>query len=217
MQRRGNYIYLLISLLVLIIMAAIIARRLDQAQIFTIELAFTVTLFIGIWSLLGNRTWFLFGLLLVVAGIANTVAMVFLQIPMLRFVAIGIMFLFFLFTTIIAIHDVMSSESVNINEIVGAMCSYLLLGFIWTMIYLFLNAVSPGSFNGISMVSDGTTLSDFVYYSFVTLTSLGYGDITPVTPIARALSYLEAIIGQFYIAVLVATLVGIHVSRRRSK
>ncbi|MEE9226447.1 MAG: potassium channel family protein, partial [Acidobacteriota bacterium] len=54
----------------------------------------------------------------------------------------------------------------------------------------------------------------FVYYSFVTLSTLGYGDITPVTPPARAFSFLEAVTGQLYLAVLIAGLVGIHISHR---
>jgi len=56
-----------------------------------------------------------------------------------------------------------------------------------------------------------------LYYSYVTLSTLGYGDITPVTPIARTLSFLEALFGQFYIAILVASFVGMHISVRRSK
>jgi len=56
-----------------------------------------------------------------------------------------------------------------------------------------------------------------LYYSYVTLSTLGYGDITPVTPIARTLSFLEALFGQFYIAILVASFVGMHISIRRSK
>lgn len=57
-------------------------------------------------------------------------------------------------------------------------------------------------------------LPELAYFSFVTLTTLGYGDISPVTPFARALVNLEAIFGQFYIAILVAALVGIHISSR---
>ena len=57
-------------------------------------------------------------------------------------------------------------------------------------------------------------LPELAYYSFVTLTTLGYGDITPATPYARALSNLEAIFGQFYIAILVAALVGIYIANR---
>ena len=59
--------------------------------------------------------------------------------------------------------------------------------------------------------------SEWLYFSFVTMTSLGYGDISPVSAIARALAYLEAVSGQFYIAILVAGLVGAHMSRRDSR
>lgn len=216
MRRQGNYVYLLISLLVSIFMIAVVAGRLDRIGFIAIELVFVVTLLIGVWSLLGERKWFLVGLFLVLIGVVNTVIMIFLDVLALRFVTIATAFLFFLLTSIIAVHHVLSARSVSLNEIVGAICIYLLMGFIWTLIYLFLNAAVPDSFLGISLASDGTELVGLAYYSFVTLTSLGYGDITPVTPLARTLAYLEAIIGQFYIAVLVATLVGIHVSHRQS-
>ena len=58
----------------------------------------------------------------------------------------------------------------------------------------------------------GAQLTELMYYSFVTLTTLGYGDLTPVKPIARTVGYLEAIVGQFYLAVLVAWLVGMYLS-----
>ena len=57
---------------------------------------------------------------------------------------------------------------------------------------------------------------DFVYYSFVTLTTLGYGDVTPHAPFAKSLAYMEALVGQFYIAVLIASLIGTHLANRKS-
>ena len=58
-------------------------------------------------------------------------------------------------------------------------------------------------------------MEGFIYYSFVTMTTLGYGDITPITPPAAALSYMQAVAGQLYMAVTIARVVGIHVSRAR--
>ena len=72
----------------------------------------------------------------------------------------------------------------------------------------------PGSFAGITAGNVTELLNQLTYFSFVTLTTLGYGDILPLTPIATSLAYLEAVIGQLYIAILIAGLVGTHLSQR---
>ena len=88
---------------------------------------------------------------------------------------------------------------------------YLFIGLLWSDIYAILEHLQPGSFS-FAHSQAGTKLSDFSYYSFVTLTTLGYGDITPLTSKARAFAMLEAIIGQLYLVVLIARLVGLHIS-----
>jgi uncharacterized membrane protein len=79
------------------------------------------------------------------------------------------------------------------------------------------DVVSPGSFAGLSPQDGRGWDSAWLYFSFVTMTTLGYGDISPVTATARALAYSQAVFGQFYIAVLVAGLVGAYIARRQSE
>jgi hypothetical protein len=104
------------------------------------------------------------------------------------------------------------------DAIFGAICGYLLLGIIWGIIYSALETVSPGSFQTNDEIA--ATMADprhrrglLNYYSFVTLTTVGYGDILPASPVARTLAWLEAMTGQIYLAVLVAGLVGLKVSQ----
>jgi hypothetical protein len=93
-----------------------------------------------------------------------------------------------------------------------------MLGVIWALTYSLLEAVIPGSFTGlVDQAANAKWNPDWVYFSFVTLTTLGYGDILPVTFSARALAYFEAIVGQFYLAVLVAGLVGAYLSEKQSQ
>jgi hypothetical protein len=87
---------------------------------------------------------------------------------------------------------------------------------VWGIVFFLLSVISPGSFVGIVGESWSEQLNEFTYYSFVTLTTLGFGDITPVAPVARTLSYLEAVLGQMYLTVLVAALVGMHIANRHS-
>lgn len=99
------------------------------------------------------------------------------------------------------------SERIDYQKIAAAVSVYLLLGVLWHDLYELINVLIPGSFN-----SDVLTSSDFLYYSFITLSTLGYGDITPVNGPAQALAYMEALIGQLYLTILVARLVGLHIA-----
>lgn len=92
-----------------------------------------------------------------------------------------------------------NAASVSISLVV-----YLFLGLIWSMAYQFVENVSPDSFYGLG----DAPRRELLYYSFVTLTTLGYGDIGPAAPVARSLAITEAIVGQLYLVVLVASLVG---------
>jgi hypothetical protein len=106
----------------------------------------------------------------------------------------------------------------TIDALFGAVCGYLLLGIIWTVLYSAVETAFPGSFvvpvtgaaEGMAAPADRSVLG---YYSFITLATVGYGDITPTTPLARTLAWIEAITGQFYLAVLVAGLVGLKVTQ----
>ena len=90
---------------------------------------------------------------------------------------------------------------------------YLLIGLIWAVLYTLIQLTFAGSFTNISSNNEWFSLfPDFIYFSFVTITTLGFGDISPVLPISRFLVYFEAIVGQFYLAILVASLVGSHMS-----
>jgi hypothetical protein len=86
------------------------------------------------------------------------------------------------------------------------------MALMWTFIFVVVETLHPGSFNLPEDLNIAAT-RQFVYYSFVTLTTLGYGDITPITSMARSLCILEAVIGQLYLVVQVAWLVGVHVSQ----
>ncbi len=113
----------------------------------------------------------------------------------------------------LAVKQVFASRSIELNNIVGAICIYLLLGVIWALIYTLLNTLVPGSFGGEIAGNAHSQFHDFLYFSMVTLTSLGYGDISPVGAAARALATIEVVFGQFYIAVLVAGLVAAYLQR----
>jgi len=127
-----------------------------------------------------------------------------------------VLILFYVWATWLAAKQVLFSGPIDGNKIVGAIGIYLLMGLIWALLYLFIAQTIPGAFNGLEQLVWYDNFADVAYFSFVTLTTLGYGDISPIVPIARFLVYMEAIVGVFYMAILVASLIGIRVSALRT-
>jgi hypothetical protein len=104
---------------------------------------------------------------------------------------------------------------ISANRIIGAVSLYLLLGVFWAVAYTVVEIANPGSFDGLTVRYGQGWDSDWLYFSFVTMTTLGYGDMLPLSAIARMLAYVQAVFGQFYIAILVAGLVSAYLSRRQ--
>jgi hypothetical protein len=117
---------------------------------------------------------------------------------------------FFVLASAVVLFDVMTGEDATTDRVLGAMCGYLLLGILFALFYQAMEQSNPGCFK----MKGGSEFSDFIYFSIVTLSTLGYGDILPVSPQARALVSLEVVLGQFYLAVVVARLVALSMYAR---
>lgn len=110
---------------------------------------------------------------------------------------------------------VLTERRVNSNVIFAAVSVYLLIGVVFGTVFSWLAYVNEEAFVPEQVVETGD--SSLFYYSFVTLTSLGIGDISPVSGVARALTVVEALLGQVYLVVLIARLVAMHITRRQSE
>jgi hypothetical protein len=106
---------------------------------------------------------------------------------------------------------IVRQHRVTTDVIMAAVCGYFLLGLMWAFIYFFVEAALPGSFQLAQGASDAD--NKFIYFSFVTMTTIGYGDVLPLSNAARSLAVLEAVMGQLYLAVTIARLVGIQISQ----
>jgi hypothetical protein len=119
---------------------------------------------------------------------------------------------------LVVLAKVLRRGTVTRYRIQGAVVVYLLIGFIWANAYEWTALVHPHAFNNAGGVDNST----WIYYSFVTLTTMGYGDITPVHSTARSLAAAEALTGQLYLAILISRLVALEItshqeSRRKSE
>ena len=170
---------------------------------------------VGIWSLRGAGRLYSAGMLTAITGIVLVILSIVRDSDMLHVIALLAMFVFLLLATINAFRQIAVGNDISPNRIVGAVCVYLLLGVMWSLAYNVLEYLQPDSFKGLTELVSPAWNPDWIYFSFVTITTLGYGEITPITQTARSLAVAEAIVGQFYIAVLVAGLVSAYISGKR--
>jgi hypothetical protein len=135
--------------------------------------------------------------------------------PILFVVSNGILILFYFFTAGVILSFVLRSQQVNDEVLYGSVSIYLLIGGAWGTIYSLLEAIQPGSFfiDPAYNIDGIVDVFDLLYYSFTTLTTLGYGDIIPVSTHARYLAVVEAIMGVMYLAIIISRLVGMFIAR----
>jgi hypothetical protein len=113
---------------------------------------------------------------------------------------------------------VFARGEVSYHRVIGAVLLYLNVGLIFTSLFCFVTLIVPKALSGVGPLQEALAVaSSLVYFSFVTLTSVGYGDIIPLHPVARSLANVEAIIGQLYPATLLARLVTLELESRRGR
>jgi hypothetical protein len=116
---------------------------------------------------------------------------------------------------IVVARAVFAPGKVNFHRVVGAILLYLNIGLIFVALFCFAALLDPSAFTGLPPLSDNLAIAaNLIYFSFVTLTSVGYGDIIPLHPVARSLANIESIIGQLYPATLLARLVTLELEHR---
>jgi hypothetical protein len=108
------------------------------------------------------------------------------------------------------LHRVMSAGPMNADRLYGTLCVFLLFGLVWANFYVLLGMVRPDSFRFAQDLPAGRDVffREMIYYSYVTLLTVGYGDIVPVHPLARALSILESLTGILFTAVAISRMSG---------
>ena len=211
---KTNFFYLLGALLFLLITVPLAQDLGFEESPITRAIVYSILLLTGVWSLRGGR-FYLAGFVFVIAGIALSAIATSIDAPALYYASTLAVFGFLIVAISHALKQVVFGTEMNVNRLVGAICVFLLLGIIWSFAYSILELAVPGSFSGFEPGHDPRSDSSWLYFSFVTLTTLGYGDITPESAMARTFAFMQAVVGQFYIAVLVAGLVSAYISDRQ--
>ena len=171
----------------------------------------------GIYALSRRRRLvFALGLAVALPALAAEAAQHLQPGPPLVVVSFALTLGFLAFLASALLHAILEQERVTLDTIFGGICVYLLLGVAWSLVYSVLEYLQPGSFLVDGLPLPGTGRPDefrreeLIYFSFVTLTTVGYGDVLARSNPARALAAAEAVTGSLYLAVFVARLVGLH-------
>lgn len=212
---RDRFLFLLLSLVLLFVISPILAD-LNVITLF-LEIFMTLVMILALGASQENKPLIVTALILAIPAVMFGWLAQFVSWQSIITINtfFDLVFLLFIFVNLMRI--ILTSKRVTTHVIYGAMCAYLILGFTYSELYMLLIIINPASFtfsNG-SFVSVDTfrNIVDVFYFSFVSLTTLGYGDITPVTSISRMFSSLEALTGQLFVAVVIARLVALHVPR----
>ena len=209
---KNNFYYLTVGLVLMLLVAALVGQYPGTLASYVVQASTVVMLATGVFGFRATRSRFRAGVVFLVTVLLLVIAGAVLEFSGLRYTHLLLLLLFFIWTSWVAARQVLFTGSIDGNKIIGAICIYLLLGLVWSMLYLLIAEIWPSAFNGFDQAEWTENFFAAIYYSFVTLTTLGYGEITPVLPIARFLAIAEAIVGVFYIAILVASLVGVRLS-----
>ncbi|WP_045420314.1 potassium channel family protein [Vibrio jasicida] len=216
MTREDNFYFLFFALIALFFGCAVMHQFYPDGQEFVLALL-VVTLGVSIAGInkknKTNRTWY--GVLLIVAVISY--GMSFLEHLDLSILTLSALLVFLFSHIYSALKQVVLTKSVTTNHIIGSICIYLLLGLAWAVIYLLVLEFSPSSFTGLEAKPWLSNLFNTLYFSFITLTTVGYGDISPTVPVAQFFVFFEAIVGSFYLAIMVASLVSIRLAQAQSE
>ncbi len=205
---QNNFFFLTGALIVLLLSSAL-GQVLPSGLLEQVIQAGTLLTFaVCLVSLKFEPGWARFLIALALCWLTLSLLKRWLDIALFDLMGLTLMLLFFLGTLKVSVRQILfTGGAITGNKVVGSLALFLLLGLIWALIYLVILEFSPDAFNGLPSRPWQDNLNQAIYFSFVTLTTLGYGEITPADALAQTAVYLEAIAGTFYLAVVVASLV----------
>ena len=206
-ETRANFGFMLAGLILLWSTAPIMSLATGAADII-LYLVLGAALCLGAWSLAREARFFVPAATLIVIAVICAIIALFTGSALAKYLTLIFQIVFWAMSGWFVGRHVLATGPVDTNRIAGAICIYLIAATLWALLFSLLNQINPDSFHGLGDVPFEDQFAELMYFSTVTLTTLGYGDVTPASPYARWLAQVEAVFGQLYIAILVAALVG---------
>ncbi len=201
------------TVLLLALIGQILLTSLNANQYFLPSLYQGVVILAAMFVAADSRRHLIIGLSLGLPGIAITIIGDYHPHIILSWLAFVVISSLYLFIIRLMLMKIFKARVITIATIGYALCTYVLLGSVWTLFYAPVAKLDPQAFS--QPITEGDGGATLIYFSFVTLTTLGYGDISPVSPLARSLAILEALTGTLFLAVLISRLVGAYSSQRK--
>ncbi|MCB0696888.1 MAG: hypothetical protein KDC07_05965 [Chitinophagaceae bacterium] len=209
-----RFIYLLISLLTFLFGSLFIPHTFSAylSPIFILQFTFAgIILFRNHHKIIYRIIIFLAFLLLVMEGVKFT----FYGSRRANLLADVIYMIYFLLITIEVFRQIAVARTIDFNMVAGSFCGFIMLAMVGSFILTIIEVVNPGAFSGINTNSFNETFQDLIYYSFVSILTIGYGDILPVSQTARKASMLLGIVGYFYNIFVIGITISTFMQQRR--
>lgn len=215
----GRYGSLLIALILLMLLQPTINSQFGR---YLLEAMFVIVLIAGLRAIEPQKALFVIEVLLLLVSLALNVMGVATGNEVLYFLGIAGRAIFMILVALTILVDLFHGRKVSGDTLAGAVCVYLMIALIWGYFFLLIEVMVPGSF---SFTQGGTRMQlwlsreffPFFYFSLVTITTVGYGDLAPLVTEAQTLATFEALIGQVYLTILVARLVGMYLLHQQEE
>jgi hypothetical protein len=216
---RAPFLALLLSLLILFLLSPFTGMGfLIRAGV---VIAAAAVVFSTLRLVAMRRRWLVLAVVLGLSGTLLKISSALWEVEMLYVMSELLLLVFYLLLSAMILTHVVRSPRVSMDNVMGAACVYLVMGFIWAKLFILVEWFQPGSFTLAPLISEGSggaqlstpEAGQLTYLSFITLTTVGYGDLTPIKPAARMLAMLEGLAGQLYVAIMIARLVALQVSQ----
>ena len=204
---KNSCLYLLLSLLLLLF--AYPYGKLHPLIILSLN---GLTLIAGIYAVGTIRHHIFIAAAISILQVAATAIHLHFRFLFLDVIAATLFAVFYIYVMVIVLIYIIKGADVTADKILGVISLYFLIGFTWASLYHMVYSINPGAFlaSDTFLASSGQPAPDFVYFSFITLLTVGYGDIRPVSGIARSLAMLEGIMGMLYVGVFISRLLSIY-------
>ena len=214
---RHSFLLLLFSLLLMLVVSPYL-KEYPFLNVDSILLNpfLSVILLTSLYLVTDNRRFFIIGLFILIPVLGINTRFYFDETSINPLLSSIVYIVFFSYISIFLCRFLIKSKTVSINVLYAAVCLYLFIAIIWSFIYVATYHSLSDAFSFSDNLIKHTDIehnstSLFSYFSFVTMTTLGFGDITPIHPIARAWVAAQSVIGQLYLAIVMARLVGLYI------